>query len=73
MACRLSGFDPGPGMLYVRRKNLALNFRDGLSMCLAEETLTYVEPFYLVIMPVEGKISHTGGKYVTCRGLHILA
>ena len=36
------------------------------------ETLKAFGPFYLVPMPCEVKISHAGGKYVTCRGLHIL-
>ena len=38
-------------------------------LCLSEETLTSVGPFYLVSMPGEVKKSHTGGKCVTCRGL----
>ena len=48
-------------------------------LCLSEETLKAVGPFYLVSMPGEIKLpgvyargskrSHTGGKCVTCCGL----
>ena len=36
-------------------KKLALNIRDCLSLCLSEETLKAVGPFYLVSMPGEVK------------------
>ena len=55
-------------------KNLALYIRDCESLCLSDEPLKAVGPFYLVCMPGEVKY-HTqggGGKCVTCRGLHIL-
>ena len=35
----------------IRCKNLALNIRDCLSLCISEETLKAVDPFYLVPMP----------------------
>ena len=58
----------------IRRKNLALNIIDCLSLCLSEETPKAVGPFYPLSMPREVKDpTHTGGKSVTCRGLHILA
>ena len=66
------GSIPRPVMLYFRRKNLALNITDCVSLCLSEETLKAVGPFYLVSMPGGVKYSTQGGKCVTCRGLHIL-
>ena len=36
-------------------KNLALYIRDCVSVCLSDETLKAVGPFYLVYMPVEVK------------------
>ena len=48
----------GPGACHVIRcKNLALNIRDcvSLSVCLSEETLKAVGPFYLVSMAGEVK------------------
>ena len=36
-------------------KNLALDIRDCVSLCLSEETLNSVGPFYLVPMPGEVK------------------
>ena len=48
MACRWSVVRiPGPSMFhyYFRYKNLALNIRDCLSLCLLEETLKAVGPF----------------------------
>ena len=36
-------------------KNLALNITDGLSLCLSNETLKAVGPFYPVSMPGEVK------------------
>ena len=50
----------------------ALYIRDCESLCLSDETVKAVGPFYLVPMPGEVKRSHTGGKCVTCRGLHML-
>ena len=41
------GMIPAPGMLYFSCKNLAL--------CLSDETLKVVGPFYLVSMPGEVK------------------
>ena len=46
--------------------------RDCVSLCLSDETLKAVGPFYLVSFPGEVK-DHTQGVNVTCRGLHILA
>ena len=43
------GSIPGPGILYFKCKNLALNVRDCASLCLSDETLKAVGPFYLVI------------------------
>ena len=53
---------------------MALYIRDCVSLCISEETLKAVGPFYLVSMPGEVKypISQLG-KCVTFRGLHILA
>ena len=56
----------------IRCKNLALNIRDCLSLCLSEETLNAVGPFYLVSMPGEVKDpTSLHWKCVTCV-LHIL-
>ena len=56
----------------IRCKNLALNIRDCVSLCLSEETLKAVGPFYLVSMPGEVKDpTSLHWKCVTC-GLHIL-
>ena len=57
---------------YIRCENVALYIRDCVSLCLSDEILKAVGPFYLVSMPGEVK-SPTRGKCVTCRGLHILA
>ena len=63
----------GPGVI-VRYKNLALYIRDCVSLCLSDETLKAVGPFYLVSMPGEVKDpTSLHWKCVTCRGLHILA
>ena len=51
------GSIPGPGMLYYRYKNLALNISYCVSLCLSEDTLKAVDPFYLVSMPGEVKNS----------------
>ena len=56
-------------MLYFTCKNLALNIIDCVSLCLSDVTLKAVGPFYLVTSGVYArgsKISHTGGKCVTC-------
>ena len=63
---------PGWEARIIRCKNLALYIRDCESLCLSDETVKAVGPFYLVSMPGEVKKNHTGGKCVTCRGLHIL-
>ena len=52
------GSIPGLGMLYFRCKNLALHIRDCVSLCLSDETLKAVCPFYPVSMPGEVK-DHT--------------
>ena len=39
----------------IRCKNLALYIRDCVSLCLSDETLKTVGPFYLVSMPGEVK------------------
>ena len=58
----------------IRCKNLALYIRDCVSLCLSDETLKAVGPFYLVSMPGEVKDpTSLHWKCVTCRGLHILA
>ena len=43
------------GEYYSRCKNLALYIRDCESLCLSDETVKAVGPFYLVSMPKEGK------------------
>ena len=52
----LPGFDP-PGWeaRIIRCKNLALYIRDCESLCLSDETVKAVGPFYLVSMPGEVK------------------
>ena len=54
------GSIPGPDMLYFRRKNLALNIRDCAYLCLSDETLKAVGPFYLVSTPREVKYPTQG-------------
>ena len=50
------GFDPSSDRAcYIRCKNLALISRDCVSLCLSDETLKAVGPFYLVSMPGEVK------------------
>ena len=50
------GFDSRDQPCFIIRcKNLALNIRDCLFLCLSEETLKAVGPFYLVSMPGEVK------------------
>ena len=52
----VAGSIPGLGTWHViRSKNLALNIIDCESLCLSEETLKAVGPFYLVSMPGEVK------------------
>ena len=47
---------PGLGIWHVIRcRNLALTIRDCVSLCLSDETLKAVGPFYLVSMPGEVK------------------
>ena len=41
--------------MIIRCKNLALYIRDCVSLCLSDETLKAVGPFYLVSMPGEVK------------------
>ena len=55
----------------IRCKNMALYIRDCVSLCLSDETLKAVGPFYLVSMPGEVKDpTSLHWKCVTCRGLH---
>ena len=55
----------------IRCKNMALYIRDCVSLCLSDETLKAVGPFYLVSMPGEVKDpTSLHRKRVTCRGLH---
>ena len=49
------GSIPGPGILYYRCKNLAPYIRYCVSLCLSDETLKGVGPFYLLSMPGEVK------------------
>ena len=52
---------PSPGTWHVIRcKNLALYIRDCVSVCLSDETLKAVGPFYLVSMPGEVKVPTQG-------------
>ena len=61
----------GPGVI-IRCKNLALYIRDCVSLCLSDETLKAVGPFYLVSMSGEVKDpTSLHWKCLTCRGLHI--
>ena len=46
---------PGWEARIIRCKNLALYIRDCESLCLSDETLKAVGPFYLVSMPGEVK------------------
>ena len=46
---------PRLGGIIIRCKNLALYNRDCESLCLSDETLNAVGPFYLVSMPGEVK------------------
>ena len=46
---------PGLGEYYSRCKNLALYIRDCEALCLSDETVKAVGPFYLVSMPGEVK------------------
>ena len=69
-----SGFAPRTGRRIIRCRNLALYITDCVSLCLSDETLKAVGPFYLVSMPGEVKYpTSLHWRYVTCRGLHILA
>ena len=47
---------PGWEARIIRCKNLALYIRDSESLCLSDETLKAVGPFYLVSMP--GKVKY---------------
>ena len=51
----VGGSTPEQACFIIRCKNLALNIRGCLSLCLSEETLKAVGPFYLVSMPGEVK------------------
>ena len=65
---------PDQAASLIRCKNLALYIRDCVFLCLLDETIKAVGPFYLVSMPGEVKDpTSRNWKWVTCRGLHILA
>ena len=68
---------PDQAARIIRCKNLALYIRDCVSLCLSDETLKAVGPFYEVLSGVYARGSKRSTrlhwKYVTCRGLHILA
>ena len=49
-----------PGWDIIRCKNLALYIRDCESLCLSDETLKAVGPFYMVSMPGEVKYPTQG-------------
>ena len=55
----------------IRCKNLAFYIRDCVSLCLSDETLNNHWSLLPGVYARGSKISHTGGKCVTCRGLHI--
>ena len=57
----VAGSIPGLGT-WQMCKNLALNIRDCVSLCLSDETLKAVGPFYLVSMPGEVKDPTQGVK-----------
>ena len=62
---------PDQACFIIRCKNLALNSRDCLSLCLPEETLKSVGPFYLVPMPEEVRYPTQGvNRQIPCRRLH---
>ena len=54
---RRSGFDPRSeqACYIIRCKNLDLNIRDCVYLCLSEDALKTVGPFYRVSMPREVK------------------
>ena len=54
------GSPPGLDEYYSRFKNLALYIRDCESLCLSDETVKAVGPFYLVSMPGEVKYPTQG-------------
>ena len=55
----------------IRCKNLALNIRHCLYLCLSGETLR-VGPFYMVSMPGEVKYPTQGvNRQILCRALHV--
>ena len=62
-----------PAASISRCTNLALYIRDCVSLCLSDDTLKAVGPFYLVSMPGEVNIPQSALEIcVTCRVLHIL-
>ena len=64
---------PDQACVIIRCKNLALNIRNCLSVSFGGDTKSR-RPFYLVSMPGEVKDpTSLHWKFVTCRGLHILA
>ena len=66
------GSRPGLGEYYSRCKNLALYIRDCESICLSDETVKSRWSLLSGVYARGSKRSHTEGKCVTCRGLHIL-
>ena len=57
----------------VKRINLALYIRDCESLCVSDEILKSRWSLLSGVYARGSKRSHTGGKCVTCRGLHIPA
>ena len=50
------GSPPGLSEYYSRCKNLALYIRDCESLCLSDETVKAVGPFYLVSTSMPGEV-----------------
>ena len=71
-ACHAAWFRlPDQACFIIRCKNLAVNIRYCLSLCLSKDTLEAVGPFYLVSMPEEVKHPTRGvNRQIPCRGLH---
>ena len=61
---------PDQACFIIRCIDLVLNIRHCLDLCLSDDTLKAVGPFYLVSMPGEVKYpTSLHWKCVTCRGL----
>ena len=64
---------PDQACFIIRYKNMALTIRDCLYLCILEETLKAVGPFYMASMPGEVKYPTQGvNRQIPCPGLHIL-